>query len=224
VVELLKSNYFLVLYAVALVLSLYKYKYYFESILKYFPIIIAYTLFSEILGLLIRDFEGFQIVFEEGYSYYNQLIFNIFDIIFFLYFFFVFRKVSDSSVAKKVINRCILVFVLVSLINPFLQGFKTVPQIGLIIYGSLILVFCTINYFIERKKGMKKDKRPNLLFWISIGLLLFYSFYPIIMTILVVDLELYLQLKIHEFLKVLITIMYGFFIVGFIRVKKRLVF
>ena len=76
--EFLKENYFLALYAIALILSIIRYKGYFDSLLKYLPMIIAYTLISEILGLVIREYDDIQIVYLEGYSFYNILIFNIF--------------------------------------------------------------------------------------------------------------------------------------------------
>lgn len=221
--EVLQNQYFILFYGIALFYSIIKYKYYFDSILRYFPILIGYTLLTELLGLIIREFDSFQLVYIEGYSYYNQLIFNIFDIIFFLYFFFVFRKALHNSNTKRAIFISTFIYLLVAIINPFLQDILMFPQIWAIIIGSIILVFCCVNYLVEVKKAIQDNKRINLLFWICIGLLVFNIAYPIIMSIGVLNYELYEQLQLHIFLRALIATMYGFFIIGFVKTKKRVV-
>lgn len=215
--EILQSQYFIVFYTVALIYSIVRYKYYFDSALKYFPIIIAYTLLSEVLGLLIRDVEEFQIIYEKGYAYYNQLIFNIFDVIFFLYFFYVYRQSENDSKVKGLIGIGAILFVLAAIINPFIQDIMILPQMYTIITGSLVLIYCALDYI---KKNLSKH---NLLFWVSVGLLTFYFFYPIIMSIGILDYVLYEKLQLHKLLRILISIMYGCFIIGFAKTKKRVV-
>lgn len=222
-IEFLKNNYFIVLYAVALMFSMFRYRYYFDSALKYFPIIIAYTLLSEVLGLLIRDVEEFQIIYVKGYSYYNQLIFNIFDVIFFLYFFYVYRKATNNPKVKKFIGIGAIVFVIVSTINPFVQDMMLFPQMYTIIAGSLIIIGCALNYLVQKRKLEDLRQKSNLLWFISIGLLVFYLFYPVIMAIGVLDYQLFEKLQLIEVLRMLIAIMYSCFIIGFARTKKRVV-
>ena len=63
--EFLRDNLSLILYGVALALSVFRYGKYFDSILKYFPILIGYTLLTEILGMLIKRKEEFVIIFSQ---------------------------------------------------------------------------------------------------------------------------------------------------------------
>lgn len=122
VTDFLLGNYFMALYAVALVLSILRYRRYFDSLLKYLPILIGYTLLSETLGYFIRVNDDLQIVYLEGYSFYNQFIFNIFDIIFFLYFYYVYWNAIQNIRFKKLIKYGAALFIISSLVNPF---FKT---------------------------------------------------------------------------------------------------
>ena len=221
--DFLKIHYFDILYGIALVYSIIKYRYYFDSILKYFPILIGYTLLSELLGFIIRHSDNFQLVYKQGYSYYNQLIYNIFDVVFFLYFFYVFWQAVKNSKVKKFIKLGIVLFILVSIINPFTQDIVILPQMYAIITGSIVLIFCVLNYLYERREIKNEKQKANLLFWISIGLLTFYLFYPIVISIGILDYELYQQFRLGQINRILIAAMYSCFIIGFAKTKRRVV-
>ena len=223
VMEILENNYFIIFYGIALVYSIVKYKFYFDTPLRFFPIIIGYTLLSEILGYFIRDFEGFQLIYMEGYSYYNQLIYNIFDIIFFLYFYYVFWHAVSKDSNKKLIKYGSIFFIVASVINPFFQDIMIFPQLLAIIAGSILLLLSIVLYLLEGKSQVETKKRSNLMFWICIGLFVFYIFYPIIMAMGVLDYDLYKHFGLHGLLRILITFMYGCFIIGFARLKRPLV-
>jgi hypothetical protein len=218
--EFIKENYFLVFYAVALVLSIIRYSRYFDSLLRYFPIIIAYTLISEILGFLIKEYEDIQIVYLEGYSFYNLLIFNIFDIVFFLYFFYVYRNVAIEIKFKNWIKYGAILFIICSVLNPFFQDFILYPQLIGSTVGSVILIISIILYFLDKKTIIYVPIYRNLLFWISMGLLIFYTFYPFILLIGYFHYELYLNLRIRQVHHILIAIMYLSFIFGFIFMRR----
>jgi len=215
VLDFLKNNYFLVFYAIAMVLSVIKYRRYFDSVLKYLPIIIAYTLLTEILGFLIRDVEEFQLIYEEGYSYYNQLIFNILDIIFFLYFYYVFWSTTQRIGNRKFIKYGALIFIIACFANPYFQDITVFPQLYAIISGSIVLIIAVILYL--KETGVKKER---LLFWISLGLLAFYTFYPMIMSIGLINYDLYETFQLKHLHRILIVIMYCCFIIGFMRMKR----
>ena len=218
--EVIRENYFLIFYALALLLALGQYRKYFDSLLKYFPMIIAYTLISEILGTVVRDYENIQIVYLEGYSFYNQLIFNIFDIVFFLYFFYVYRNAVSEKKYKKWIIYGAILFIACSLINPFYQDFLLYPQMIASSIGSLVLAVCTILYFLKLKSKTNIPYHRNLLFWISLGLLIFYSFYPLILTVGYFNYELYQKLHARTIHHFLIAMMYSCFILGFILMRR----
>ena len=179
--------------------------------------IIAYTLLSEILGYFIADFESFQIIYSDKYPFANNLIFNIFDIIFFLYFYFVFWKAITNSTHRKIIKYGSILFVISSLINPFFQSILILPQVYAITIGSLLLITFCIFYF---RQTIATKKSNCLMLWTSIGLLIFYSFYPIIMAIGIYHYEFYQRFHLNQLNRLLIAIMYVCFIIGFLKMKR----
>ncbi len=217
--EFIKNNYILAFYAIALLLSILRYRRYYDSLLKYFPILIGYTLFSELIGYIISEYDDIQIVYLEGYSYYNNLVFNIFDIIFFLYFFYVYRNAVSNIKFKNWIKYGVFLFIACSVVNPFFQDFLLYPQMIALTIGSLVLIFSILLYFLDKKTITNFPNRHNLLFWISLGLLLFYTFYPFILLI-GFDYDLYHKLHIRIIHHVLIALMYSCFILGFILMRR----
>ena len=182
--------------------------------------IIAYTLISEILGLVIREYDDIQIVYLEGHSFYNMLIFNIFDIVFFLYFFHVYRNAISSFKFKNWIKYGVILFVIISIINPFFQDFILYPQMIASTVGSIVLVLSIILFFIGKKSIVKIPYHQNLLFWISWGLLIFYVLYPFILFIGHFDYDLYQKLHLRTIHHLLIVVMYSCFILGFLLMRR----
>ncbi len=216
--EFLKNNYFIPLYAIALIISLTRYRLYYDSVLKYFPILIAYALLSEILGILIRDFEIFQIVYQDKYHFANNFIYNIYDFVFYIYFYFVFWKRIQNFKYKSIVKYASMAYVVATLINPFFQNVFIFPQVYALTIGSTALIICTLLYFRETiQKGKTKN---NLLTWISIGLLIFNIFFPIIMLAGRFDYDLYKKLNFQQFHYFLIVAMYSCFIIGFLKMGR----
>jgi hypothetical protein len=217
----LQENAYMLIYAVVLIVSLVKYKYYFESSLKALPILLAYILLTEIFGLLIRDINEVQIVFEDSYQNYNHLIYNLLDLIFFLYFFYIYYWSTTNQKLKVYIKWGTLLFCLVSILNPFFESFILKPQLLVILTGSVELVLFAYLYLKEyRNKPASFSNYRKLLRWISIGLLIFYPFYPLIIGISQLNEDLYYALYLRKVLLLLIMILYGCFIVGFLRMGK----
>jgi hypothetical protein len=182
--------------------------------------IIAYTLISEILGTLIRKYDNLQIIYLEGYSFYNSLILNIFDIVFFLFFYYVFWHALSSFKSKGLIKYGAILFITSSLLNPFFQDFMLLPQMLASSMGSAVLIGCIILYFNKLRSGTDISNFHNLLFWISLGLLIFYTFYPFILLIGYFNYELYLDLHIRQVHHILISVMYLCFILGFVFMRR----
>ena len=220
VIQYSKDNYYMAFYAIALLFSVIRYRKYFDSLLKFFPIIIAYTLISELIGMFIRDYDNIQLVYLDGYSYYNHLVFNILDIVFFLYFFYVFYKAISNIKFKKVILYGSVLFIASSVINLFIQDFILFPQMLAFTIGSMVLIACIIMYFINLKSNQTLPNKHNLLLWISIGLLMFYSLYPYILYAGYFDYELYLKFHMRQIHHLLIALMYSCFILGFILMRR----
>ncbi len=216
------NNYFMFFYALALVLSLFSYRKYFDSVLKYLPIIIGYTLFSELIGYIIREYDDIQVVYLEGYSYYNILVFNIFDIVFFLYFFYIYRNEVSNIKFKNWIKYGVILFIACSVVNPFFQDFLLYPQMFASTLGSIVLIMSIVMFFLGKKSLVNAPNHQILLFWISWGLLIFYLLYPFILYIgYFVDYELYKQFHVRTIHHLLIVVMYSCFILGFILMSRK---
>lgn len=211
------ENLFVPLYGISFILSIIRYKRYFESTLRYLPIIIGYTLANELLGSLILNNEEYQIIYSEGKHNYNNIIFNIWEIVFFLYFFYIFWKTLKRENFKQTIKYGALLYIITSIANPFIESFVLYPQIYALTIASILLVISTIFYFIELKESISISR--DLLFWISIGLLIFHLFYPFIMGLMTYNLDIYFDWNIRPLHLSLIILLYGCTIIGFIRMK-----
>lgn len=215
----LKDNYFMLFYGVALVVSLYKYRLYYNSILKYLPILIGYTLLTEILGTIIRDIEEIQIVYIEAYSHYNSLVYSIFKIVFLFYFYFVFWKIIKNVKYKSIIKYGALAYLITTLINPFFVNFIIFPQIYASTIGAFVLIISILLYF---KEILSNQKNKNtLLVWIGIGLLIFHVFYLPIQYAGRFDYDLYQKYHFRQIHHFIIALMYSCYIIGFLKIKRR---
>ncbi len=211
----------MLVYGVALTLSLIKYKYYYETKLKALPILLGYVFLTEILGVLIRDFEEIQIIFEKGYQNYNHMVFNILDIVFFLYFYWMYRNSTTNPKLKLYTKLGCILFCLASILNPFFENFILYPQLGAILTGSVALTIFAYMYLKETKdKPLAFSNYHKLVRWISIGFLIFYPAYPFIIGIGQLDVDLYKTLYLGELLLVLIVALYSCIIIGFVWIGK----
>lgn len=209
-------------YAITLVISIVNYRWYYDGILKNFPILIGYTLLTEILGYFIRTFDNFHIVDSELYPNTNNYIYNVWDIVFFLYFFWVFGKTIKNKRYKVFLKFGSILYIVVSLINPFFQNALIYPQLASITIGSIVLVSAILLYYMDLSNITTRNRPTNtLLFWVSVGLLLFYCFYPFINIAGILRYDLYQQWNVRTILHVLIVYMYSCFILGFILIDKK---
>jgi len=222
IIDFFKGKFHILFYGIALIFSVVKYRKYFDSALKYLPLIIGYTFLTEILGELIRQNENFQIIYLDTKHFFNNnLIYNIFDIIFFLYFYAVFWGTSEEVRNRKIIKYGAAIFIVFSIVNPFFLDFMLFPQIYALTIGSIILIISILIYFQEIKHRKKEIiDFTNLQFWISTGLLVFYIFYPAITIIGMYYPELYRRMHIRPMSHTLIVLMYGCFIIGFLKMRR----
>ncbi len=102
--EFLNQSYFVIFNAIALIISLKTYSKYFDTVLKYLPIILAYTLLNEILGYFLLYYPSFRVFLDFEDSQTNHIIYNIFDIIFFPYFYYVYWSLISHQRFKKFIT------------------------------------------------------------------------------------------------------------------------
>lgn len=216
---------FIPLYGIALVLSIIKYPKYFDSKLKYLPILFFYTFLNELLGVLIRNYGEFSLISKDIYLDYNWLIYNLYMVIFYLYFYYIFYAYVESR--KEQITICYggIFFLTICSINVFFEDLTKIPQVYAYVAGGLVLIYCLVVYL--TKFSALPDifrNKENILFWLSTGLLIFYIGYlPIKIIRYMNTIEGLtpnpLVKRIHLSL---IIICYTCFVIGFLRMKKRL--
>jgi len=216
--EQLKDNYFFLLYFAVLVISLIRYRKYFDSVLKYFPILIGYTILTELLGYFIKNFEEFRITSSEEYPYANNAIYNIYDLVFTFYFVYIFYKKIRNRKFKNSIKYGAIIYIIASLINPFFEDWIIFPQTFAFVVGSAVLIMSILMYFADSK--YRREKNNNLLVWIAIGLLIFNLFFPPILVAGIYYFDFYQEFNLRQVHLILITAMYGCFIVGLLQLKN----
>lgn len=211
------------LYAITLVFALWRYPKYFDTPLRYLPILFLYTFLNELLGNLVAIDENIALTFRDLTD--NSIIYNLYTIISYLYYYYIFWSFSKNPIAKKYILYGGIIFLISCGINVFLQSFASDSQVISYTIGGCVLLFCTISYlrhFIFLKQ--KFEYKQTILFWLSLGLSIFYMGY--------------LPLKINWFYDAarglgashtsrifhlsLIIIMYSFFVIGFYKMKRPL--
>ena len=151
----------------------YKYK---KTYLKYFLYLLWYITFTEFFGdLMIKN--NFLIYIDQNGIKYNIWIVNLLYSVFFPMLFFIYYNSIENKKYKLLIKLFLISFILVSIINwIFFQNFTLEWSELPYIFGSLTMIITIIFYYIEL---LKSDKiilfHRTLLFWISVGLLIFLA-------------------------------------------------
>lgn len=195
---------------------------YFDTALKYFPLIIAYTFFNELLGYFIRYQDGFAFFSKEELNSANGLIYNIYEFIFYGSFFYIYWKLARNSIQKKGILALSIISLLSYIINSFFHN-----PIHIILYwasaiASISLFIIALEYLIGLKNIQEgRLQKYNLMFWVSLSIAIFYFIFPILSIIGYENYELWEKLKLRTVLKILIVVMYTLFGIGFIMSRRR---
>lgn len=220
ILDFIKINYFVIVYGITWLISVFTYKKYFDTLLKYFPIIIAYTFFTELLGSIIAHNNNFQLVFGYDQTNHRNVIYNIYHLCFFLFFFYVYWKSITNENHKKIIKYGSFTFILIYVLNSFIQNPILDSLVYVYIFGLVLLIFCTIVYFKKVFKEYNIDLlKYSLLFWVSSGLLLFHITYLPLKILKEFSYDLYAPFK--QFHLIMIVVMYLLFSIGFIMSKRK---
>lgn len=219
-IEFSKEHFNILLYAITLITSIWHYKKYYDTALKYFPIIIAYTFFNELLGYFIRYTDTFAFFSSESYN--NEIIYNLYMLVFFGFFYHIYWILISNKKFKKGIVYISILGLISFAINSYFYN----PINWLLYYtwslASIGLLICIVLYWIDKRENWKwKYERFNLMTWVSIGLFLFYIFFPIIFIIGYDYVQLFEKLHLRTVLRILIVIMYLLFCIGFVKSHRR---
>lgn len=203
------------LYVIVFILAIYKFPLYKNTPLKFIPLILFFTIITEFFGEYIKE--------EYGDVLSNIALFNVYYLAYFTFFFYVFLKVIDEASFKKYIKISIVVFWLFYLSDLIFTDIFRESFTRAYITGAAGLIFCIILYYISiLQSSLVLVVKNDLLFWISVGLFLFYIGYiPIkIIKSWYYQFDSFFQiLLIIQFS--LIIVMYSFFLIGFLWMKKR---
>jgi hypothetical protein len=220
ILDFIGRYYFVVVYGITWFISVYAFKKYFDTSLKYFPIIIAYTFFTELLGSLIAYNEDFQLVFGYDKANHRYIIYNIYHLLFFIFFFYVYWKAITEKKTKMIIKYGAYLFVFTNFINLFFQNPLTEPLVYAYLLGVILLIYCLIMYF---KNSFKENSIRiliySLLFWVSLGLFAFHIIYFPIKIIREFYSQMYLNFR--QLHLIMIVTMYVIFSIGFLVSRRR---
>ncbi|ADV47832.1 hypothetical protein Celal_0493 [Cellulophaga algicola DSM 14237] len=210
------------IYFVTLIITIFRYPKYFDSKLKYLPVLLMYIFLTELLGLIINLDSSKNPFFNDLYSKYNFIIFIVYDLMFFGYFFYLFWHFCCLQQNKKIILIGSTTYALTFLINAMFTNIIIEPQLYSYNIGSLIIILAAFIFL--KEKIQTRFFKKNALFWISIGLLIFHiGFIPINILYSFSTMETktmnYILPKFHL---ALVFLMYGSFIYGFIQMKGKL--
>lgn len=218
----ISEQYILPFYLIVWVVAMTRYSTYFDTPLKYYPIYLMYTFLNELLGYFIRHFDEFQIVDIEKYSWYNVAIFNIYSVISFMFFYYIYWRMVQNRKHKKWIQLGAVVSILSYVISLFFQN----PLLSSLYYAdmiaSLILLFNICLYFKEkRSESNPYPNKHNLMYWLSMGLVIFYSIFPFLFWVGYEAPKIWIDYHFRTILRILILVLYGSFLVGVLVHKRR---
>lgn len=208
------QNTYLVLYAIVFVISLIRFPLYKNTALKFLPIVLFVTMVTEFLGTYLKNSGNTQLIFT---------IFNGYYLIHFSIFFYIFMKMIENERFKKNIQIGFGIFLLFFLSDIVFTGFFKDSFTRTYIAGASILIFCIILYYISiLQSSLVLVVKNDLLFWVSVGLFLFYIGY---LPIKIIKTWFYKPDSFFDLLLIiqfsLIILMYLFFLTGFLWMKKR---
>ncbi|HHC81052.1 MAG TPA: hypothetical protein ENK46_14320 [Flavobacteriia bacterium] len=176
--ELIRENSKYIELLAALVGTIFYYKYK-HTYLKYFLFLLWYIFLSEFFVRYIIDNKiDFFLHYSKTGIIYTHWVYNILDTISFLVYYYIYYKsMSSNEKYKNWIKKFAIAYIVISILNwSFIQNFFEELQSYLFIIGAIFLIIAILFYFIELLKSEKiLVFHKNLLFWISIGLLLYYA-------------------------------------------------
>lgn len=215
--------YYLIFYLTALIVGIATFKKYFDTPLRLFPLLIAYTLFNEVLGYFILEFEEFSFFDSLEYHWHNVVIYNIYTLFFYTYLLWLYYKLLKRQ-HKNLIRFFAVVLTLgyaVSLFfqDPFHSGLYFADCLACII----VIVLVGLHFRELLKSNGSQPSKHNHMMWFGLGMLIFHIYYPFYVLNGYHNVDFFLAYNLRQILWCVITVMYTLFTIGFI-MGKRLYF
>jgi len=161
----------------AIVGTIFFYKYN-NTPLKYLLYLLWYITITEFSGWYINSNRIEPLLFfDQNGTAYTLWMYNLLRIFTFSTLFYIYIKSINTKKFKRIIKIFLITYIVLAIINwSFIQSFifemSEIPKVA----GSLFLIISIIFYFIELLRSEKIILfHKTLLFWVSVGLLLYYS-------------------------------------------------
>jgi len=150
---------------ITIIIGIYHYKKYKNTLLKYFLFFIIYGLFTELAGIVVGI----------GFKFPNYIVFNIYSVAYYIFNFWLFgrhfKHKNNRSISLVFMALTTLMFILDTL---FLQSIFVGYQSYTWFIGSLGTIIIVILFLIEL---LNSDAILNvkhlLIFWVAVGVFLF---------------------------------------------------
>lgn len=220
--KFIANQYYILLYFLVWLVAVFRYRSYFDTPLKYFPIYLMYTFLTEVLGYLIR-FHDFQFFSEERYSWHNVIIYNIYSVIAFLFFYHLYWRVLKVRKHKNWVRYGAIISGLSYGVSLFFQDPLHMSLYYADLIASMVLLVNIALYFKEKRKEEVPVyvMKHNLMFWISLGLAVFHAFYPFLFLIAFEAPKIWADYQLRQVLIILVLFMYGTFMLGFFISRRK---
>jgi len=157
---------------ITIIIGFIFYDRYKHTALKYFLWFLIYGFLTEILGLFI----GFNMKLP------NHVIFNIYAVVYYLFFFWLFNTYLKNKKYKTVVKLFTLGFLLVVLVNNiFYENIFSHYQPYIWLYGNIALIITIILFFTEVfNSDIILKLKSYQIFWVAVGVFIFQiGFLPV---------------------------------------------
>lgn len=222
VFNFIRDHFTVPLYLVVWIVMVLRYRIYADTPLKYFPIYIMYTFLTELLGYFITYHDAFQFFSDDISLKHNVIIYNIYALVTFLYFYDVYIKVVNNKKYKKWIKIGAMVCGLSFLISLLFQDPLHTNLYYAEFLGSLILIMAIGLYFKEKTGELGSyPKMNNIMFWTSMGLAIFYIFFPFIFLIGHDFPQTFVDYGLNQLLMIVVVVMHTTFVIGALAGRRR---
>lgn len=148
----------------AIIGTIYYNKYKKKRFLKYFIFLLWYIVINELAGIYMRSDFGV-----------NTIIYNVYNVINFTYILMLYRSYLTEKKSKKIALTLCITYLIIFIINGFYENyfikFQSIPYIV-----AAFAVIITISLYFREILNSEKvlNAKRNLLFWISVGLLIYF--------------------------------------------------
>lgn len=99
--KFLSEQYIIPFYLIVWLVAMSRYHTYFDTPMKYYPMYLMYTFLTELLGYFIKFHDEFQVVSDSNYDWYNVIIYNIYSVISFAFFYYLYWRLVKTDKYKK---------------------------------------------------------------------------------------------------------------------------